>query len=126
MTKRLSNKALVWLNTNWNQLREFFLMHKHFCEIVFQLFYIIGQVFVIILLLIWEEYFFVIIAIYTAILIGAMGIERTLMNARYIDLKDQTFRQSQISMELQNEIKSITKRNKELEVIYLKRYNKKK
>ena len=119
--KMLSGKIFLWLHKNWTNHKIFFLRHKTFFEIIFLISYGLEQVLVILALIRWTEHFFTVIAIYTAILISTIGLERTLMNFRYGDLREKSFEQTHTIMEMAKESRKITKRNKELEIAYLKK-----
>jgi len=114
--KMLLGKCLLWLDYNWVNLQTYFLVHKTFCEIIFIFVYILEQVAFILALFFLNNIYFTVIAIYTAILIGTIGLERALMNFRINTLKENVFEQTHIIMDMGGEIKNITKRNKELEV----------
>ena len=123
MPKLLSGHILLWLHKNWTNFKIFFLKHKNFFEIMFLLVYGLEQI-VFIYALSFLGYSSLIVAVYITILISTIGLERTLMNVRYSDFKDKTFRQTQIIMEFERELKKVTKRNKELELSFIESYKK--
>ena len=121
MPKTLTGKALYPLDMNWCNCKKFFLRHKTFFEICFIFLYGLEQILLILGLIFLGEYFFSIIALYTAILMTTIGVERTLMNSRFSHYKIKSSQQTQMVFELEKEIKKITKQNRELEIAYLKK-----